>query len=74
MAGDRFDIVHAVSGLTGTFASLTGSPNFYVDYELHDAYLVATPVPPGILLLAPGLAGLYGLRMRTRRKNPAGGR
>ena len=74
MAGDRFDIVHAAGGLTGTFAQLTGSTDFYMDYESNDAYLVVTPVPPGILLLAPGLAGLYGLRMRTRRKKPAGKR
>jgi hypothetical protein len=67
--GDRFDIVHAYGGLTGTFAQLTGNPNFYVDYEATDAYLVATPIPPGLFLLPSGLAGLYALRRGIGRKN-----
>ncbi len=67
-SGDRFDILHASGGLSGAFAQLAGNPNFYLDYEASDVYLVATPIPPGIILLAPGLAGLYGLRRRMGRK------
>jgi hypothetical protein len=63
--GDKFDILHATGGLSGTFASVTGdSSHFYVDYESNDVYLVATPIPPGLFLLSSGLVGLYGLRKR----------
>ncbi len=77
--GESFDIFHAAGGLSGVFASITGSGASYFteQYTVTDVFLVATqalapssvPLPPTLLLLAPGLVGLVGRRwLVTRRK------
>jgi hypothetical protein len=74
---DEFKILDAIGGLSGTFASLTGAyaSDFTPLYTSNDVILEATqsftapvPLPPSLLLLAPGLAGLVGRRWLARRK------
>ena len=69
---DRFDILHASGGLTGSFSILAGdAPYFTIDYEQNDVYLVAngtpTPLPSALFLLGPGLAGMVALRRRFKK-------
>jgi len=76
VAGQEIDILSS-AGLTGTFASVTGTEAslFYsLRYSGTDVFLVAeqnlnapVPLPSGLLLLAPGLAGLAALRRRFRK-------
>jgi uncharacterized protein with beta-barrel porin domain len=74
---DEFKILDAIGGLSGTFASLTGAyaSDFTPLYTSNDVILEATqsftapvPLPPSLLLLAPGLAGLVGRRWLATRK------
>jgi hypothetical protein len=72
-AGEQFDIFDAPLGYTGTFASITGNGAslFTEDYTGTDVFLDATssssvPLPPSLLLLGPGLAGLWLVRRRSR--------
>ncbi len=78
-AGQEFDILHAIGGLNGTtFAALTGrdASFFTAVYTPTDVLLQANqtftgspvPLPPSLLLLAPGLVGLMGRRWLVKRK------
>jgi hypothetical protein len=82
-AGSEFDILHVLNGYTGEFSSVTGNgaSDFLVIYGTpglgdpnFDVFLVATssftspvPLPPGLLLLAPGLLGLAAVRRRFKK-------
>lgn len=77
--GEIFDIVHATLGLSGTLSPegsyFTEGSSFYfsLDPTSTDLFLIAhgdyssVPLPPGLLFLAPGLAGLAAFRRRFKK-------
>ncbi len=79
--GETFDIVKTSLGLSGTLLPAVNAPYFAVGSPFYftidptstDLFLTAhgdyscTPLPPGLLLLAPGLAGLAALRRKFRK-------
>ena len=74
--GEEFDILHS-AGLNGTFAPLTGADAslftvLYTDtdviLEANSSFGAPVPLPPSLLLLAPGLVGLAGRRWLAGRR------
>jgi hypothetical protein len=67
--GDTFDILHAGSGVSGTFDFINWPTGYWIiEYGQFDVSLKVVPVPSTLLLLGSGLIGIAGIMRRKFKR------